>query len=75
MRGVGGLDDCPERRLDEREIVVVDLRSGRFGTISVDEAHPRNRRACQLRKWLVHLCVKCIGRLLRNPHSWFMVVS
>ena len=33
MTSVGGLDDCQERTLDVLEIVAVDLRSGRFGTI------------------------------------------
>lgn len=32
MRGAGGLDDCQEQTLDGWEIVVGDLRSGRFGT-------------------------------------------
>ena len=33
MRDVGGSDDCQEQTLDEWEIVVEDLRSGRYGTI------------------------------------------
>ncbi len=75
MRGVGGLDDCQERTLDEREIVVGDLRSGRFGMISVDEARLRNQPACQLMRGSVHLCVKCAECLLQKPHSYCMVVS